>query len=86
VKFKLAGSYYFKLINHPKDPPIMKMTVAEDVPLTFLITENGFMPRIIRIEEHTTVKWQWSNLKFPHSIYEAEYCDSHNGIFRTTKE
>ncbi len=64
----------------------MKMTVAEDVPLTFLITENGFMPRIIRIEEHTTVKWQWSNLKFPHSIYEAEYCDSHNGIFRTTKE
>ena len=64
----------------------MKMTVAEDVPLTFLITENGFMPRIIRIEEHTTVKWQWSNLKFPHSIYEAEYCESHNGIFRTTKE
>jgi plastocyanin len=86
AKFKLAGDYFFKLLNHPKNPPICKVTIKEEDTLTFIITDNGFMPRVIRIEEHTTIKWQWSQVSFPHSIYEAEYCASHNGLFRTTKE
>ena len=38
------------------------------------------------LEENSTIKWSWSQLAYPHSIYEAEYCDAHNGIFRITRE
>jgi len=86
AKFKLPGDYFFKLLNHPEDPPVCRVIVKEEDVLTFLITDNGFMPRVIRIEEHTTIKWQWSQLSFPHSIYEADYDISKNEILRTTKE
>lgn len=49
VKFKLRGEYYFKLVNHPKNPPLCKIKVVEEIPLSFLITEEGFLPRVIRI-------------------------------------
>ena len=49
VKFKLTGDYYFKLANHPKNPSLCKIKVVEEQPLSFLITEEGFLPRIIRI-------------------------------------
>ena len=37
-------------------------------------------------DEGTSVKWEWKNLAAPHSIYEADYCDSHGGIYRTSNE
>ena len=108
VKFKLPGDYTFKLYNHAENPPICKIKITEEPPLTFLINDNGFLPRIIRVgknyrkrilfnkyaplftmfitEENTTIRWQWSKVSFPHSIYEAEYCDAHTGIYRTTRE
>jgi len=49
VKFKLAGVYYFKLANHPKNPPLCKIQVVEEQALSFLLMEEGFLPRIIRI-------------------------------------
>ena len=56
VKFKLAGDYYFKLVNHPKNPPLCKIRVTEEQPLSFLITEEGFLPRIIRIGKLLSLK------------------------------
>ena len=49
VRFKTVGEYYFQLENHPKKPPICKIRVEEEQPLCFLINEDGFVPRIIRI-------------------------------------
>jgi hypothetical protein len=86
VKFKLSGDYYFKMANNPKNPPLCKIRVIEEQPLNFLITEEGFLPRIIRIEENCSLKWSWTKLSYPHSIYEAEYCEAHNGIVRTSRE
>jgi len=37
-------------------------------------------------DEGTSIKWSWNKLSLPHSIYEAEYCDTHGGLYRTSQE
>ena len=86
IKFKLIGEYLFKLQNHPKSPPLARIKVIEEQPISLAITDDGFLPKIIRIDEGTSLKWSWNKLSLPHSIYEAEYCDSHGGLYRTSKE
>lgn len=51
IKFKLSGEYYFKLSNHPsgQNLSVLKVTVLPEQPLNLLITDEGFLPRIIRI-------------------------------------
>lgn len=49
VKFKTAGEYYFKLQNHPLNPPPVKIIVQNEQPVTLLITDDGFLPRILNI-------------------------------------
>ncbi len=49
IKFKAMGDYIFKLQNHPKNPPVMKIKVVEEQPISVVITDEGFVPRIIRI-------------------------------------
>ena len=40
----------------------------------------------IYIDEGSTLRWSWNKLSQAHSIYEAEYCDAHTGLFQTSKE
>lgn len=51
MKFKLAGEYWFKLVNHPSNQnlPLLKVLVVPEEPLNLIITDDGFLPRIIRI-------------------------------------
>lgn len=51
VKFKLAGDYWFKLTNHPstQNLPLLKVSVVREEPLNLIITDEGFLPKIIRI-------------------------------------
>ena len=49
IRFKLVGLYLFKLINHPRDPPPIKIKVSEEQPLLIDITDQGFFPRIVKI-------------------------------------
>ena len=111
VKFKLAGDYWFKLTNHPstQNLPLLKVSVVPEEPLNLIITDEGFLPKIIRIgllikqyifsffkslnyyhkqklDEGSSLRWTWNRLSHPHSIYEAEYCDGHIGIFQSSKE
>ena len=57
IKFKLIGEYLFKLQNHPKSPPLARIKVIEEQPISLAITDDGFLPKIIRIDEGTSLKW-----------------------------
>ena len=88
VKFKAVGQYTFIVMNTDQtnySPPI-RVSVELEQPWQLLITDEGFMPKIIRIDEGTTLKWSWSKLASPHSVYEAEYCDAHCGLYRLPKK
>ena len=52
VKLKTIGEYLFKLQNHPSNPKLCKIKVVENQSLTYLITEEGFLPRVIRIGQN----------------------------------
>ena len=86
VTFKSTGIYKFKIKNHPKDPEPIVITVTEEEPVLVNVTDDGFFPRLIHIEEFTTIKWEWKFCKVPHSIYEANHCEEHEGLYRTSKE
>jgi hypothetical protein len=49
LKFKLKGVYLFKLVNHPNNPPPIKIKVLDEQPFLINVTDEGFFPRIIRI-------------------------------------
>ena len=53
VHFKTLGDYIFKLKNHPANPALCKIKVVDDQNLSFIITEDGFLPKIIRIGNKT---------------------------------
>jgi hypothetical protein len=38
------------------------------------------------LEEGRSIKWDWSYCSIPHSVYEAEFCDSHYGLCTISKE
>ena len=52
IKFKLVGEYLFKLQNHPKSPPLCRIKVVEEQPISLVITDDGFLPKTIRIGMH----------------------------------
>lgn len=85
VQFRLVGEFLFKLVNHPSNP-VLKVKVLQEQPTTVVITDDGFVPKIVKIDEGHSVRWSWSGLSIPHTIYEAEYCDPHSGLYRTSRE
>ena len=48
------------------------------------LTDEGFEPKIIRVDEGNSVRWSWSGCEQPHSIQEANF--SHKTGRLTTKE
>ena len=49
IRLKTSGEFYFKLLNHPKVPPLLKVTVLDEEPMSFRITEHGFEQTFIKI-------------------------------------
>jgi hypothetical protein len=88
VKFRAVGQYTFVAFNTETSnySPPLRVQVLEEQPISLLINDDGFLPKIIRVEEGSTLKWTWNKLAYPHSIYEAEYCDEHLSLFRTSKK
>ena len=88
IKFKAIGDFTFVVANTGSNEfsPPLKIKVVEEKPISLLINDDGFLPKIVQIEEGTLLKWSWSKLAFPHSIYQAEYCDAHCGLFRVSKK
>lgn len=56
IKFKLIGEYMFKLQNHPKSPPLLRIKVIEEQPISLVITDDGFLPKTIRIGKNINCK------------------------------
>ena len=48
VQFKLVGEFLFKLVNHPLNP-VLKVKVLQEQPTTIVITDDGFVPKIVKI-------------------------------------
>ncbi len=88
IKFKAVGQYMFVAHNTDSSnfcPPI-RIKVLDEQPIALLVNDDGFLPKVIRIDEGSTLKWSWTKLAYPHSIYESEYCDEHCSLFRTSKK
>ncbi len=37
------------------------------------VDDNGFQPRIIRIDEGNSVMWRWGECSIPHQVREVKY-------------
>lgn len=49
------------------------ITVKRRIDLLADVTDEGFMPDIIYIDQGHSIKWQWKNCTSPHSIQEVRY-------------
>lgn len=88
IKFKVAGEYMFVAAsgdNSSQYSPPIKIIVVEEQPVSLLVNEEGFLPKIIRVEEGTSIQWSWAKLSAPLSIHEAEYCDTHGTLVQSSK-
>ena len=47
------------------------MYARKDVEVT--LSDEGFSPKIVRIDEGNTVEWSWKNCSVAHSIFEMRY-------------
>jgi hypothetical protein len=89
IKFKATGEFLFIATNNNSsdsfsDP--IRITVTEEQPIPLLVNDDGFMPKVIQVDEGASVKWSWSKSTIPHSIYEAKYCDAECGLVRNPKK
>ena len=51
----------------------LTVTVKRRVDLVAEVTDDGFMPDIIYIDQGHSVKWQWKGCASPHSVKEVKY-------------
>ncbi|CAF0781764.1 unnamed protein product [Brachionus calyciflorus] len=86
LKFKVIGEFLFKLKNHPSNPAPCKVKVVHEVPLNASIADDGFHPKIIKIDEGQSIKWSWSKLSVPITIFESSVCESHYELQKKTKD
>lgn len=49
------------------------MIVRRRLPLRAEVTDEGFNPKIIAIEQGDTVEWSWKDCSVPHSVQEVNY-------------
>lgn len=49
------------------------ITVKRRIDLLADITDDGFMPDVIYIDQGHSIKWQWKNCTSPHSVQEVKY-------------
>lgn len=49
------------------------VTVRRRVDLVTEVTDDGFTPDIIYIDQGHSIKWQWKGCTSPHSVQEVKY-------------
>lgn len=70
-QFNLEGEYKFALSGVRCTP--LLVTVRRKVDLIAEVTDAGFQPDIICIDQGHCIKWQWKNCSSPHSVQEVKY-------------
>ncbi|XP_048739977.2 uncharacterized protein LOC125654190 isoform X5 [Ostrea edulis] len=70
-QFNLEGEYKFAVSKIRCTP--LTVIVRRRLPLRAEVTDEGFNPKIIAIEQGDTVEWSWKDCSVPHSVQEVNY-------------
>ena len=76
--------YYFVSAGVKTTPLTLEVFQRKDV--TAKVDDNGFSPKLIRIDEGNAVQWQWSGCAIQHSVKEAQYSLRQNALLPLTDE
>lgn len=60
------------------------MIVKRRLSLRAFVTDKGFQPKIIAIDQGDTIEWSWKECTVPHSIQEVNYLFD-KGVFVKTQ-
>ncbi|XP_063446523.1 uncharacterized protein LOC134726026 isoform X8 [Mytilus trossulus] len=82
-QFNLEGEYKFA-INNVRCTPLT-VVVKRRTDLLAEITDDGFNPKKIYIDQGHSIKWQWKQCTAPHSVQEVKYCIE-KGCFKKEAE
>lgn len=61
--------------------PLM-VKVRRRTDLTVEVTDEGFMPTIMYIDQGTSVKWSWKQTVVPHTVTEMTYVEEKGCLCR----
>ncbi|CAD5112727.1 DgyrCDS1945 [Dimorphilus gyrociliatus] len=70
-QFNLSGFYKFVSLGIKCTP--LTIEVYERTNIEAELGDEGFFPKILRIDEGNTIEWRWKNCLIPHSITEVKY-------------
>ncbi|KAL3853216.1 hypothetical protein ACJMK2_016773 [Sinanodonta woodiana] len=76
--FGLEGEYKFAIAGIRSTPLAVTVKRSKDLPAE--ITDDGFIPDVIDIEEGQSIRWQWNNCSVPHSVQELKFCQDKAGF------
>lgn len=62
----------------------LTVIVKRRLPLRASVTDKGFQPKIIAIDQGDTIEWSWKECTVPHSIQEVNYLLD-KGVFVKTQ-
>ncbi|XP_041347758.1 uncharacterized protein LOC121367568 [Gigantopelta aegis] len=71
-QFNLEGEYKFAVYGQRCTP--LSVIVRRRMDLQAEVTDDGFNPELIYIDQGHAVKWLWKNCMMPHYIQEVVYC------------
>eukprot|EP00105_Crassostrea_gigas_P035802 XP_019919950.1 PREDICTED: uncharacterized protein LOC105321045 [Crassostrea gigas] len=81
-QFNLEGEYKFAVDKVRCTP--LTVIVKRRLPLRASVTDKGFQPKIIAIDQGDTIEWSWKECTVPHSIQEVNYLLD-KGVFVKTQ-
>ncbi|KAL5013162.1 hypothetical protein ScPMuIL_007432 [Solemya velum] len=71
-QFNLEGEYKFALSGLRCTP--LSVVVKRKLDLPAKLTDKGFRPDIIYLDQGHSIKWDWKDCDVAHSIQEVKYC------------
>ncbi|XP_070557721.1 uncharacterized protein [Ptychodera flava] len=83
IQFNLEGEYKFVSDGFHNTTKPFVVTVHSRAEIAAEVTDNGFSPVVIRINQGNTIKWLWNSCEVIHSVYECKLCPKHCGLVRT---
>lgn len=69
--FVLSFGYFFSSQGVKCEPLVIEVHPRRDV--ESIVTDTGFEPHLIRLDEGNAVKWTWNDCERPHKITEATF-------------
>ena len=61
----------------------LTITVVERKELVAEVSDEGFHPKLMRVDERNSILWQWKNCSVPHNVYEVKFNPKTGKLVRT---